>query len=308
MVNPLGIVSVPEELAALGSPAVLHLTNGDAAIGPLRAAGVEGEILPWREVLHDGPVPALGPEELRAVRARFLGDHDGLLETRDDRLVAAIAAREPLVLWFEADLFDVLLLMQILERLPQEAPARLVLAGQDAWRSVSEMEPGELRSLGEDAPAISRAQLELARWAWAAFTSDTPLVMEELAAGTPALPAVGQALRRLLEELPWTDTGLGRTERQLLEPLADGARSREEAFLAAAASEERPFLGDTSAWATLDRLRPLHDGERVNERGRAVLDGREEWEPPAERWIGGTKLPPGRSPWHWDPGARRVIR
>jgi hypothetical protein len=46
----------------------------------------------------------------------------------------------------------------------------------------------------------------------------------------------------------------------------------------------------------------------VNERGRAVLSGREEWEPPAERWIGGTKLPRGRSPWHWDPGARRVIR
>jgi hypothetical protein len=286
---------------------VLHLTNGDSVIAPLRAAGAAGEILPWREVLHDGPVPALGPEELRAVRARFLGDQDGLLERRDNRLEAAIDGREPLMLWFEADLFDVLLLMQILERLPPGVPARLALVGQDMWRSVSEMEPGELRTLGESAPAISHAQLELARTAWAAFTSDTPLAIEELAVGTPALPAVGQALRRLLEELPWTGTGLGRTERQLLEPLADGARSREDAFLAAAAAEERPFLGDSSAWATLDRLGPLHDGERVTERGHAVLDGREEWEPPAERWIGGTKLPPGRSPWHWDPGARRVI-
>jgi hypothetical protein len=259
-------------------------------------------------VLHDGPVPDLEPDELRAIRAEFLTDEDGLLERRDDRLNAAIAAREPLQLWFEADLFDVLLLMQILERLPREAPARLVLVGQDAWRSVAEMEPSELRALGEDAPFISPRQLELARWAWATFSSDTPLAMEELAAGTPALPAIGQALRRLLEELPWTGSGLSRTERQLLAPLANGARSREEAFLAAIEAEERPFLGDTSALATLDRLGPLHDGERVNERGRAVLDGREEWEPPAERWIGGTKLPLGRSPWHWDPSARRVIR
>jgi hypothetical protein len=242
------------------------------------------------------------------VRARFLGDEDRLLERRDERLDAAIAAEEPLVLWFEADLFDVLLLMQILERLTPEVPARLVLVGQDAWRSVAEMEPGELRALGEDAPSISPGQLGLARSAWAAFTSDTPLAMEELPAGTPALPAISQALRRLLEELPWTGSGLGRTERQLLEPLANGARSREEAFVAAIEAEERPFLGDTSAWAALDRLGPLLDGGRVNARGRAVLDGREEWEPPAERWIGGTKLPPGRSPWHWDPGARRVIR
>jgi hypothetical protein len=53
---------------------VVHLTNGDCAIPALRAAGVEGEILPWRWVLHDGPVPGLPPDELRAVRGRFLGN------------------------------------------------------------------------------------------------------------------------------------------------------------------------------------------------------------------------------------------
>ena len=115
------------------------------------------------------------------------------------------------------------------------------------------------------------------------------------------------ALRRLLEELPWTGTGLSRTERQLLEPLANGAGTREEAFVAASRSEERPYLGDTSAWATLDRLGPLLDDHGVNARGRAVLAGRDEWEPSEERWIGGTRLPPGRSPWHWDSAALRVV-
>jgi hypothetical protein len=210
------------------------------------------------------------------------------------------------MLWFEADLFDVLLLIQILERLPRESPARLVLVGQDEWRSVGDVESGELRALGRSAPHVTPEQRELAAAAWAAFTADDPGAMEPLAAGTPELPAVGQALRRLLEELPWTGTGLGRTERQLLEPLANGASTREEAFLASIAAEERPFLGDTSAWAVLDRLSPLLLGGRVNERGRAVLDAREEWAPPVERWIGGTRLPPGRSPWHWDPAEAQV--
>jgi hypothetical protein len=210
------------------------------------------------------------------------------------------------MLCFEADLYDMLLLLQILERVPPEAPARLVLVGQEEWRSVTEVDAEELRALGRDAPEVTPEQRALATSAWAAFTADDPHALEPLAAATPALPAVSQALRRLLEELPWTGSGLARTERQLLDALANGARTREEAFHAAAAREERPFLGDASAWAALDRLAPLLDGMTVNARGVAALDGREEWEPSVERWIGGTRLPRGRSPWHWDPQAARV--
>ena len=45
------------------------------------------------------------------MRERFLGDETRLRE-RDDRLAAAIDEREPLMLWFDADLFDVLLLVR----------------------------------------------------------------------------------------------------------------------------------------------------------------------------------------------------
>ena len=52
---------------------MLHITNGDCAAERIRAAGVEGTILPWRDVLHEGPVPAGLPlERLSAVRADFL--------------------------------------------------------------------------------------------------------------------------------------------------------------------------------------------------------------------------------------------
>ena len=50
----------------------LIITNGDSAVDGLRAAGIAAEILPWRDILHDGPVPDLPLEELSRVRARWL--------------------------------------------------------------------------------------------------------------------------------------------------------------------------------------------------------------------------------------------
>jgi hypothetical protein len=37
----------------------------------IAASGIEGQILPWRDVLHEGPVPAsLSADELGEARAR----------------------------------------------------------------------------------------------------------------------------------------------------------------------------------------------------------------------------------------------
>jgi hypothetical protein len=246
---------------------VLHLTNGDGAVPSLRAAGVEGEIVTWGDVLHDGPLPD------RASR-----------RARDERLEAALASGEEIRLWFEADLFDVLNLLQILDRVPPGSDrVRLVLVGQERWESVTHVEPERLAALGREVPLVSDEQFALAREAWAAFTSPTPLAMERLVrAGTPALPVVGHVLHRLLEELPWVGDGLGRTKRQLREARAAGA-TRVEAFQASMQLEERPFLGDTTAWRILDRR------------------------PDEPRWVGGWEIPPGESPWLWDPDAGRVV-
>jgi hypothetical protein len=57
---------------------VLHVTNGDETVARMEAAGVSGELVPWRDALHEGPVPAgLAPAELAAARARFLAGRVG---------------------------------------------------------------------------------------------------------------------------------------------------------------------------------------------------------------------------------------
>ena len=51
---------------------MLHITNGDCAVAVLSRA-VSGTFLPWRDVLHEGPVRAgLSLEQLSAERARFM--------------------------------------------------------------------------------------------------------------------------------------------------------------------------------------------------------------------------------------------
>lgn len=59
-----------------GSPLpALHVTNGDAVVPELAAAAgvAPAEVLAWRDVLHDGPVPAgLDADALARVRARHL--------------------------------------------------------------------------------------------------------------------------------------------------------------------------------------------------------------------------------------------
>src|SRR3954447_12149543 len=47
---------------------VLHVTNGDSAGNTLRRTALGGAVLPWQDVLHEGPVPLLPPARLRDVR------------------------------------------------------------------------------------------------------------------------------------------------------------------------------------------------------------------------------------------------
>ena len=52
---------------------ILNITNGDCAVDVMKEAGIPGSYLPWRDVLHDGPVPEkLSFEELLVIREKFI--------------------------------------------------------------------------------------------------------------------------------------------------------------------------------------------------------------------------------------------
>jgi hypothetical protein len=300
---------------------VLHVTNGDSTVMGLRQAQVTGDIVAWQDVLHEGPVPAVEPAELRTVRARFLAtmrqDGEAAVEAellaRNERLGAALAAEERVVLWFEHDLYDQLQLLQILARLP-DRPVEVELIcvgsfpGRPDFHGLGELQPDELASLWPARTPVVAEHVRVARAAWDAFRAPDPRGIARAATSPDErLPFLAPALRRLLEELPGARDGLSRTERQLLAAVAAGARTRERAFVEAAAQEEAPFLGDDTAFERLEELaRGTHpllaEPLALTEVGTEVLAGRADRIAlnGFDRWLGGVHLQAGRDLWRWD--------
>jgi len=161
----------------------LIITNGDAAGELLRRAIPRAEVLPWRDVLHEGPVPPTGTlAELTAIRAEYLADRGWgereeiatYLQARD-RGLAHSTAFDRVVLWFEHDLYDQLQLLQILdwfsrEQMNADGSLLLVQASEFLGRQ-TEVEIEALRALEEP---VTPEQLALAADAWAAFRTPTP--------------------------------------------------------------------------------------------------------------------------------------
>jgi Domain of unknown function (DUF1835) len=285
----------------------LHVINGDAAAADLAAAFGQVPILVWRDVLHEGPVPAVTPAELVDIRAGFLADQ-GWADRDETRIsfgkrdaqIARLEASDKVVLWFEDDLYDQLQLIQILDRLfEHNAPIDLMALPRDG-RTPLLLRHARSRELGNPA-------LKLARRAWRAFTAPDPHALQDLwLSGAPELPDLAPALERLLQELPASTDGLSRTERQLL-----GALPAPLSVLVAAdqSAESRPFASDKVIESRLKGLSQLVSGDwtgyELTDAGRAVLAGERRNEQ-IDRWVGGVQLTGPRPRFWWDPASRRV--
>ena len=249
---------------------MLHLTNGDMAVGVLRGAELPGAYLPWRDVLHEGPVPAgLSLDKLSRLRVEFIvscgwGKPEEVSRqflARDAALEASLNEDE-VVLWFESDLYDQLQLCQVLAWYNEQGsrPQKMSMIGVDKdadgnFRGLSQHKPEGIKALYESRVAISDAVIALAARAWDAFRAPEPVALDTLRGkGTPALPVLAPALGRLLEELPSKANGLSRTEHAALAAVAEGARAPAEIFVAVHTREERPFMGDWPFWRVLGRL------------------------------------------------------
>lgn len=313
----------------------LHITNGDSAAGTMNEARILGDILPWRDVLHDGPVPGgLSLAQLGPVRARFLSqigwdDEARLLhafKSRDD-VVERYDDYESVVLWFEWDLYDQLQLLQLLDFFAgklgtRETPLRLEMVSVAGY--LGNLPPDDFQGLYSQRERVNVAMLSLGQKAWRAVTSSDPRdVAALLKPDTSSLPFLSDALRRFLEELPWTSDGLSRAERQLMEGIASGASSFGDVFQYAAAREARIYCGDASAALYLMRLAggraplvtPPTDGVldaelSLTDAGRRVLGREADWIElgGSDRWLGGVHLDGANAAWRWDSATGTVQR
>jgi hypothetical protein len=228
----------------------LIITNGDAAGELLRRAIPGTEVLPWRDVLHEGPVPLTATlAELTGIRADYLaergwGDREEIaayLQARD-RGLAQAGAFDRVVLWFEHDLYDQLQLLQILDWLSRAERGNLLLV--QASEFLGRQTEDEIEALRASERQVTDDQLALAAEAWAAFRAPTPESWQALLGrDLSPLPFLESAVRRMLEELPGRD-GISRSERQILTALSSGITTPPALFVAVQRSEQAVFMGD----------------------------------------------------------------
>jgi hypothetical protein len=307
----------------------------------MNEARIIGDILPWRDVLHDGPVPGgLSLSQLSRVRARYLSGG----ASDNSEILAAFAARDAVVerydtydgvvLWFEWDLYDQLQLIQLLDFFSgklgaREQPLKLELVSLAGY--LGNLSPEKMKELDRQREPVDVPMLLLGKRAWQAVTSADPDALTQLSsAETSRLPFLAGALTRFLEELPWTRDGLARSERQLLEGIASGCKSFGEIFRYASDQEERIYCGDASAADYLRRLAgastPLvsfqsngnHDWRQqifmeselqLTDAGKAVLDGERDWIElgGSDRWLGGMHLEGANAKWRWDADSGKPV-
>ena len=283
----------------------LHITNGDCAAEIIRQA-VKGEVLPWRDVLHEGPVRG-GPslEALSRERAAFIadcgwGEPYALAQDFQKRDAALGGSHEEVVLWFEHDLYDQLQLIQLLDWFSAHPHPNLSLVCEAEY--LGTITPARAAELFAARSRVSAEQLGEGKAAWAAFTASDPLRLEQVPCSH--LRFLGAALRRHLEEFPWVGDGLSRTERAVLVALRSHPMALDEIF--ARVEEEPRFLGNAVLAWHLQRMPREGLVAREGERWAAVARPERSRLP---RWLGGA-LVTGESPWRWDParGAIRAVR
>jgi hypothetical protein len=308
----------------------LHLRCGSDIRDGLRAAGVAGDFLEWADPVCQGPVRRLPEAAYLEERRAWLSaawdipraELDAKLRPVSE-LPARLSGYDEVCLWFEHDLFDQSMLVQVLAGLA-EAPSlrsRLSIVSIDHHPEVErfigfgQLQPRQLAALHAERAELAPAAFEVATRAWDALREPSPERLRCEDWRSPALPFLAGAIARHLKELPAADDGLGLTQRLSLQAIAEAQASQGFGFAAQVFGrlmselEPQPWLGDLMYWAY---LRELARGPRalitmigefpaeqlaLTELGERVLARQENWlrvSGPGEfgpsRWRGGVEI------------------
>ena len=316
---------------------VLNVTNGSSAVDIMRKSGLEGDFLPWDDVLHVGPVPAkLSFEALSEIRAEYITTQGWASADIVDRLfrersvlMSHIEKYEKVILWFEHDLYDQLQLLEILNYISTVSfdLSRVFMICTENYLGRQNIE--EMLALKQYEESVNQVQVSLAVRVWKAFRANTPLPWYELLKqDTSALPFLYGAIERMLEEYPSAVNGLSRTQNDVLDIIFKGETHLGKIFGEQQKREERVFLGDV---VFLDIVREMMDVNSpliiptlenrielpfsvdtkvtMTQKGLNVLAGTEHWleTHTIDKWLGGVHLSK-KNVWLWNSETQEIKR
>ncbi|WP_444996159.1 hypothetical protein [Aliikangiella sp. IMCC44359] len=307
---------------------ILNITNGSNAVDLMNKAGIQGEKIPWDDLLHEGPVPIAGDlEALSRIRVDYItscgwGDKASVSQKFKQRNECLLnySRYNQVVLWFEHDLYDQLQLIQILGWFKQQTKINTELKLICSSQYLGHHTVDSLVKLKDIEQIISTQQLDIAWQVWAAFTSDNPYRLNEvIKLELSELPYLKNALLRLVKEYPDSENGLPLTEHLILKCLKGASLSPIGLFNIYQKQEAAEFMGDSTFWSRLNVMAkckfplvkyqvnedisyPINPSQSVSitDYGREVLNNKHHWflENEMSKSIGGANISPSNY-WCW---------
>jgi hypothetical protein len=310
---------------------ILHILNGDATAYPFRKCGIEGDTLIWREVLSEGPAPGnVSEEEFWRVRFAWLGE---TFKEREEELESKIGGERAkleqfrdfseVILWFEHDLVCQVNLIYLLNFFANQPLGSTTISMVSInshpdipnFKGLGELSSPQLADVYSKKVIISNNQLQTAKRAWKAYSSNDPSQVEELLrSDISALPYLREALEAHLQRFPSKENGLNRIEKKLLEAALEQTPAWEKERIYAKFWETEIIygLGDLQIWGYMEDLSPsLLTTAYIIEttsKGKEVLFDNDTYYPES-RWLGGVQISKKNElKWYWDERNKKLIK
>ncbi len=324
-----------------GGASMLHIVNGDHVGDKLRKGNIRGDILVWREVYPVGPV-FLERDEPETFRKDYLArtfgipaeEYEAACKSQEQAL-HHFHKYEEVVLWFEHDLFDQLMLSRLLhwfsaQRLGDTKLSLLCVGsypGIELFKGLGQLTPKQLAGLSGTWRQIGPKELETGKSIWEAYASpDIARHVEITQEDTSALPYAHAALEAHLARLPSAMNGLGIVEQTTLELVRHGVNTPRALFAEIGNRISLLGMGDLEYWYRLRcMLEQPHallemqgsfslpgDPDRcvvaLTELGREAAAGATDWVTVKgiDEWYGGLRLH-GNPTWRWDAASKRLV-
>ncbi len=329
------------------TPDTLHIRCGSDIRNTLELAGFRGHFQEFSDPFCQGPVPEAPLPVLMQSRADFIANAYDLdveeTQARQHAEYSALMAAgdyRHIVLWFEHDSYDQLILAFLLDffgalRLPARVELICINSVPDVekFTGLGQLSPDQLRWAWENTRTlVGDSYYDLGRKVWKAVRASNPAelaVFAKSASATRPIGLMAKALQRHLAELPGSDNDLSMTQQLTLEILDEaGALSAGRVFGRLMRDKEPlPFLGDIMFWHVLEDMTTLPAGteglfdiddatlpwpERtltLTETGRAIMKGNKRFFDIycGTRWVGGVKITAdGKCP-HWDVARKALV-
>ncbi len=259
-------------MTPLDTKTTLHLRCGSDICDTLKEAGFIGDFLEFSDPFCQGPVPDLPRDSFIETRADFIArSYDMPKDEILDRLTNEYGALDRLgtydhvVLWFEHDSYDQLILAFLMDAIATTQPETKIdvisvnhapdFETIDRFIGLGQLSPdGLIWCWNTHRMPLNSNMLTFGSAVWNALRQNDPTDLKALAGTENApLPHMPAALKRHLAELPDPQTGLGLTQRLTLQIISDlGPMPLGKVFGHLMRSyDPLPYLGDLMFWSEI---------------------------------------------------------